>query len=428
MFWEKYFIKSKLQANYLLEGVKNLNEKILVIGSGIAAITAIKSIREIDQNIEIHLIGDESFYPYNRVRLSKGLLSTLEEDKILLQKKDWYDLNNIRLYKNIAVISIDTDKKEVKLSDGNKMNYNKLLLANGASNVAPHILGIDKKGVFNLRTLKDSWNIKDEAKKNNRILIIGGGIQGLEIAWILSQLGKKVFLAEIFSRLMPKQLDEKSSEILKNALEVYNIEVMLNTQIKELLGDNKISGFITAKGETIDCDMVVYSTGIKPNINILENTQIKTNKGVIVNEKMETSVTDIYASGDIVEFNDEVYGLWNIAIGQGKIAGYNIVGKNSIYQQIVPVTTLNAFNLSLFSMGVIDEDKAKDILVEELENNTYQKVLINNNKIIGAIVIGDIRKSPALKIAIEKEISLSSVDIKNISIDEIIEIIRKKSK
>ncbi|WP_099189356.1 NAD(P)/FAD-dependent oxidoreductase [Tepidibacter mesophilus] len=405
-----------------------MNEKILVIGSGIAAITAIKSIREIDQNIEIHLIGDESFYPYNRVRLSKGLLSTLEEDKILLQKKDWYDLNNIRLYKNIAVISIDTDKKEVKLSDGNKMNYNKLLLANGASNVAPHILGIDKKGVFNLRTLKDSWNIKDEAKKNNRILIIGGGIQGLEIAWILSQLGKKVFLAEIFSRLMPKQLDEKSSEILKNALEVYNIEVMLNTQIKELLGDNKISGFITAKGETIDCDMVVYSTGIKPNINILENTQIKTNKGVIVNEKMETSVTDIYASGDIVEFNDEVYGLWNIAIGQGKIAGYNIVGKNSIYQQIVPVTTLNAFNLSLFSMGVIDEDKAKDILVEELENNTYQKVLINNNKIIGAIVIGDIRKSPALKIAIEKEISLSSVDIKNISIDEIIEIIRKKSK
>lgn len=227
---------------------------------------------------------------------------------------------------------------------------------------------------------------------------------------------------------MPKQLDKKSSEILKNALELYNIEIMLDTQIKELIGDNKISGFITTKGEVVDCDMVVYSTGIKPNINILENTQIKTNKGIVVNEKMETSVVDIYASGDIAEFNDEVYGLWNVAIGQGKTAGYNIVGKNSIYEHIVPVTTLNAFNLSLFSMGEIDEDKATDILVEELENSGYQKVLINSNKIIGAIVIGDIRKSPALKIAMEKEIDLSDVDIKNVSIDEIINIIREKAK
>lgn len=154
-----------------------MNEKILVIGSGISAITAIKSIREVDKNIEIHLIGDEEFYPYNRVRLSKGLLSTLEEDKILLQKKDWYDLNNIKFYKNIGAISINTDKKEVELSDKNKITYKKLLLANGASNAAPPILGIDKKGVFSLRTLKNAWEIKNEAKENNNILIIGGGFK-----------------------------------------------------------------------------------------------------------------------------------------------------------------------------------------------------------------------------------------------------------
>ena len=404
-----------------------LNEKIVIVGNGIAAITAIKSIREIDKDTEIHLFGDEKFFPYNRIRLSKGILDKLEEEKILLQKKDWYESNGIKLYKDKKVISIDTDKKEVIISGNLKISYTKLLLANGSSNISPSITGIDKAEVFTLKTLDDAWNIIEGIKSNEKILNIGAGIQGLETAWNFSQMDKKVILAELSPRIMPKQLDETASKILKSAVEKQGIEVMLGTEVLEICGETKVEGFKTDKEDLIHCDMVNYSIGIKPNIELLKDSYIKTNKGIIVNEKMETNIKDIYAAGDVAEFNNENYGLWNIAISHGKVAGLNIVGKESIYKHIVPVTTLSAFNISLFSMGIVDENKSTNVVVEDKsDENIYNKVFINNDKVIGAIVIGDTKYSPILKAAIEKEIDLTGIDYKNVSFDDLLEIIKDR--
>lgn len=404
-----------------------MNNTIIIVGNGIAGITAIKSIRKIDKESEIHLFGDEKFYPYNRVRLSKGLLNKLEKDKILLQKKDWYESNNIKLYKNTKVICINTDKKEITLSDNSKMSYTKLLLANGASNIEPPISGIDKEGVLTLRTLEDVWNIIENLKSKKKVLSIGGGIQGLETAWILSKMGKKVVIAELLPRIMPKQLDEKASQILKRAVETQGIEVLIDTKITEIYGDSKVEGFKTSNGYSSSCDMVTYSVGIKPNIELLKGSRINTNKGIIVNERMETNIKDIYAAGDVAELNNQIYGLWNIAIGHGKIAGLNIADKEGVYEHIVPVTTLNAFDISLFSMGIVDENEATNIVLEDKsEENMYNKALIKNNRVIGAIVIGNIRYSPMLKTAIEKNIDLSGVDYENVSFDELLEIIKEK--
>lgn len=228
---------------------------------------------------------------------------------------------------------------------------------------------------------------------------------------------------------MALQLDEKASKILEKAVRSHGIDIMLNTEISEIYGDDAVEGFRTKQGHSISCDMIVYSIGIKPNTEILKDTGININKGIIVNEQMETNIKDIYAAGDVAEFNNKIYGLWNISIGQGKVAGYNIAEKYAVYKHIVPVTTLKAFNLSLFSMGIIEENKATDIIVEDKsEENIYNKVLINNNKIIGAIVIGETKYSPALKTAIEKEIDLSDVNFNNVSFNELIEIIKKKNK
>lgn len=411
-----------------LQGVKVLNHKIVIVGNGITAVTALKSIRDVDKNSEIHLIGDEKFFPYNRIRLSKGLLNTLEEDNILLQKKEWYKSNNINLHLNTEVTSINIKEKKVQLSNGNTIDYTKLLLAQGAHNLKPTISGINKKGVTTLRTLKDAWNIIEQIKNSNVVLIIGGGIQGLEIAWILSNMGKKVIIAELLPRLMPNQLDEKASKILQKAVRSHGIDIMLNTEISEIYGEDIVEGFTTKKGNSIPCNMIVYSIGIKSNTEILKDTGININRGIIINEQMETNIKDIYAAGDVAELNHKISGLWNISIGQGKVAGYNIAEKCAIYEHIVPVTTLKAFNLSLFSMGIIEEDKATDIIVEDKSENIYNKVFLNNNKIIGAIVIGQIRYSPALKIAIEKEIDLSDVNLNNVTFKDLIEIIKKKNK
>lgn len=404
-----------------------MTEKIVIVGNGIAAITAIKSIRQVDTVSEIHLFGDERFYPYNRVALSKGLLNKLEEDKILIQKKDWYKENNVNLNIDTKVVSINTHRREVELSKGTKVSYTKLLLANGAKNKIPPAKGINKKGVLTLKTLQDAWDMVDEIKDMGTIVNIGGGIQGLETAWTLSKLGKKVIIAEISERLMPKELDKKASKILEKAIKDHNIKVMVNTEVNEVLGENRVEGFKTKDGTAVKCDGVVYSIGIKPNIDILEGTGIETNYGVIVNDKMETNVKDVYAAGDVAEYDNHIYGLWNIAIGQGKVAGYNMIGKEAIYEHIVPVTRLSAFNLSLFSMGDVNEADASEILVEDnSEKNSYKKILIKNNKVIGAVVIGNIKSSPVLKKAIENETDLSGIDYRNMSIDEFIDTLKGK--
>lgn len=404
-----------------------MKEKIVIIGNSIAALSAIKAFRTVDTVTGIHLFGEEHVYPYNRMRLSKGLLSNLEGDKILLQKKEWYTENGVNMSIDKRAISIDTSGKTICFQDGTTADYTKLLVAAGAHNFIPPIQGIDKEGVLTLRNLEDAQRIIKQEQKSQIILNIGGGIQGLETAWILSQTGKKVIITELQSRLMPKQLDQKASDILKKAIENKNIEIMISCEIEELIGqDNKVQGFRMKSGEEIKCDMVLYAIGLEPNVDFIKSSEIKVNKGIIISEEMKTSVEGIYAAGDVAELNGQVYGLWNIAIEQGKIAGYNLAGHLTKYKEIVPVTTLNAFGLSLFSMGTIDEKQADHLIVsDKSDENSYSKILIKSNKVIGSIVIGNTKSSPALKIAIENKINLGEIDYKNVLIDELIEIIKR---
>lgn len=398
----------------------NMTNRIIIIGNGIAGITALKAIREVDKESEIFIFGEEKFYPYNRIKLSKSLFEELSENNILLQKKDWYDENKIDIYISQNVIEINIEKKQVILSDGRIFKYDKLLLANGARNNKPPIEGINKAGVLTLRTLQDALDIKNQIKEGKSIINIGGGIQGLETAWNLQQHGIKVSIIEFQSRLMPNQLDQRASQILQEAVEKFGTTIYLNTKAHKIIGSDRVEGVVTHSGETFPCQEVIYAVGIKPNIEIAQNTPIKCGKGIIVNEKMETNVEDIYAAGDVAEFKGSVAGLWNISIGHGKVAGYNIAGKDSIYQQIVPVTTLNAFKLSLFSMGCVDENETTKTLVEENNEGQYMKVFIRDSRIVGAIVIGDTKRSPIFKIAIEKETSLQSMDLSKITVNELL--------
>ena len=271
-----------------------------------------------------------------------------------------------------------------------------------------------------------AWNLRNIINSNAVVVNIGGGIQGLETTWELNRQGKRVSVAEIQSRLMPRQLDSRSSEILKHAIESFNIKVLLNTQIEKVIGNGSVEGILTNDGNIIDCNILGYSVGTRPNIDILEHTSIEKNKGVIVNNRMQTNVKSIYAAGDVAEFDGKVAGLWNIAIEQGKTAGYNMAGKDTIYKNIVPVTTLNAFGISLFSMGEVDENKCNQTLVDDnLSNTAYKRIFINDNKVVGAIVIGDTKKSPVLKSAIEAQTPLNDFAISNISAEDLLNSLKK---
>ncbi|MCB2305923.1 FAD-dependent oxidoreductase [Clostridium estertheticum] len=404
-----------------------ITKKIIIVGSGITAITAIKAIREIDLDSDICLIGEEKFYPYTRIKLSKSLFAILEENNILIQKKEWYEQNNVKILINTKVVSIDSNSHEVSLSNGSNLSYDKLLIATGASNNVPPIDGIGMNGVYTLRGLNDALNIKEKLNENTNAIILGGGILGLEMAFILHQHNIKVTIVELCPRLMPRQLDDKASEILKSKIQACGIQILTNTCVNKIIGtDNKVEGILINEDVELKCDIVIHSIGIKPNMDLILKTDIKRERGILVNNKMETNIKDIYAAGDIAEFDNQVIGLWNIAISQGKVAGYNISGRDAVYEKITPVTMLNAFGISLFSMGCIEESSSTKVLsYEDINGTGYKKIFIKNNKIIGAIVIGDARRSPLLKSAIEKELPLDGINLSNISVDDLLDKLKK---
>ncbi|MGV8981226.1 NAD(P)/FAD-dependent oxidoreductase [Clostridium sp.] len=403
-----------------MEAIKT-SDNIVIIGGGVTAVNAVKAIREIDSDTNIFIFQDEKYYPYYRIKLTKGLFDNLEEEKIMLQKKDWYELNNVKLYLNNKVVGIDTIKSEIILHDGSRFGYNKLLMANGSRNFMPPIDGIDKENVYTIRKFDNIRDIQDNINGKKTILNVGGGVQGIETAWSLNKYGKNAIIAEVQERLMPRQLDERASQILKTAIEGFKTKVLLNTQIVKILGENKVSGVEIKGGKTIDSDMVIFSVGIRANKELLEDTEVKTNIGIVVNDRMETNVENVYAAGDVAELNGRIVGLWNIAIEQGKTAGYNIVGKQAVYTGIVPVTVLNAFNIALFSMGEVDEKQCdKTIIEESTDSLSYKRLFISDNKIIGAIVIGDNKYSTLLKNAIEKKIAFSNIDLLNVGVNDLL--------
>jgi nitrite reductase (NADH) large subunit len=398
-----------------------VSNKVIIIGGGVAAVNAIKAIRELDREVEINVFQNETIYPYYRIKLTKNLFDNLAEDKISLQKKEWYSLNNIKLHLGEEVVDIDTNKQEIALHSGSRFTYDKLLIANGSSNFIPPIDGIEKENVHTIRKLSNIEDIKDSIEDKKAILIIGGGIQGLETAWALHQHGKKVIIAEVQERLMPRQMDKRASEILSRAIESFNIKLFLNTQIKKLNGKDEVEGVTAENGGTIDCDMVIYSVGIRANKKFLENTPIKTNLGVIVNDRMQTNIENVYAAGDVAELYGKIGGLWNVALEQGKTAGYNIAGREAVYTASVPVTMMNAFNISLFSVGNTDENSCDQTLIEDNpEELSYKRLFIKDNKIIGVILMGDTKYSTLLKNLIEKETVFSDINLSGMSVNELL--------
>lgn len=398
-----------------------MTNRIIVIGSGIAGFSALKAIRDVDKDSEIFLLGEEKYYPYYRLKLSKNLFDQLSEDNSLIQKKDWYNENNIKLWLDNRITNVDIEKKSVALSDGSVLKYDKLLFANGAENFKPPVDGIDKAGVFSLRTLENAFSIRNQIGRQDEVIVIGGGIQGLETVWSLFQYGAKVSVVELLPRIMPNQLDERASEILRQAVESFGIKMHLSTNVSKIFGEAEVEGIITNTGELLPCNKIIYSVGIRPNIGIVRDTSVKYRKGIIVNEKMETNVDGVYAAGDIAEFCNNVAGSWNASMSQGRTAGYNIAGKADIYRPVVPVIYLNAFKLSLVSMGSMDAAKADHILTEEGNDGRYFKILISSGKIAGAIVIGDSKRSLQLKTALEKGTELGISDFFGITVGQLLD-------
>lgn len=370
--------------------------KILIIGNGAAGIAAAEAIRQRKKDYKITVLTDEPYLHYSRPRVIEFLGGKIGEGQLIIKNQEWYDSNNIELRTNVRVALLRAAAREVTLLGGEKISADKIVIAAGAGSFIPPFEGHSLPGVSGLRTIDDAKRIIAAAKDKTSAVAIGGGLLGIEAAVSLVFLGLKVVVVEFFQRLLPRQLDNEGALILKKMLEEKGLEFKLG---EETVSVTAAKGFLRAgfkSGGSADGAIVLVSAGIRPNTVFLRDSGIEVNKGIKVNDKMETNAEGIYACGDIAEFNGVIYGIWPAAREQGTVAGLAIAGENKHYKGSVMSAKLKVAGIELASIGRIEEEPGDEI-TKDKKDNTYKKVIRKDGKLAGAILLGDTSEFNELK-------------------------------
>lgn len=360
----------------------------LIVGNGVAGTTAAKNVRKQDKEGKITIVTDEDFPFYWRIRLNEYLAGDLTEEALAAQKAQWYGDQRIDLKLKTLIAGADPNEKVVFTEDNQRLSYDSLLIATGSHSFIPPIKGSEKEGVFALRNIQDARSISVWAKDIEDVVLIGGGLLGLEAGNALLKLGKKVTVVEFFPRLLPRQLDVDGAQRLQEIMEKMGFSFRLGARTQEISGNDQVTGVLLKGGESIPSKMVIISAGIRPNLELAEPLGLKNDKGIKVDEYLRTNQTDIYAAGDVAEFRGMPYGIWPAAMEQGQIAGTNMAGGNLAYKGTTMANRLKVVGVDLASAGNIDAENEKESRVVT-DDKVYKKIVMENNQIVGCIMLGD---------------------------------------
>lgn len=391
---------------------KNTNEIVLIIGNGAAGLSAATALRERDATCSIVMISDENIHSYNRPMLTKSMLAGFDPSQITIYDEAWYDEHKILNLLQQKVNKIDPINKEVSLCDGNQLKYDRLVIATGAECFMPPIEGIEHEGVIAIRRISDTIKVKENLDEVKHVVVIGGGVLGLEAAWELSKTKCKVTVLELAPQIMGRQLDMNGSKMLETIIRQSGIEVMTNVKIKKIDGYEKVQSVVLQDGSVLEADLVIISCGISPNIELAKDAGIEVGRAIIVNDSMETNIKDIYAVGDCAQFQNVNLGNWSQAIEMGKVAGANIAQDEAHYQMVSCGLSFNGMNTSLFAMGDNGKNENKVYKTMEIKDPVklqYEKYYFMNNRLSGIILIGDTSKLAKLSEAVEKQLPFNEV-------------------
>lgn len=364
--------------------------KIIIIGNGLAGTLAAKTLREMDKESAIEIYAEEKYLYYPRPNLIEFIAGNLPLARLFAFTERWYGQQRIDLRLATPAKRILPDSREIEIQGGLRVAYDTLLLAGGASSFVPPIKGADKNGVFTLRTLDDALRIIEHLKDHPRATVLGGGLLGLEIARALKTRGADVEVAEIFPHLLPRQLDPQGGAILKSEIAKLGIRVRLGVVTEEIIGEADVRGLRFKGGEEIQADLAVVAAGVRPSLNLAREAGLQTDRGVLVNDYLETDKPRIYAAGDGVQHGGRVYGIIPASFDQARIVAANILGQKTKYQGTVPSSTLKVMGIHLTSIGLANPEGGgyEEIRFEKPEEGIYKKIVLKDGALVGAIWMG----------------------------------------
>ena len=382
----------------------------LIIGNGAAGNAAAAAIRKYDQEGAIHLFSKGKYPFYYVPALPEYLAGEKQLSQFTLNNFTWYEKNRVDLHLETEITRIDPDQKLAETRQGEKYHYDKLLLATGGYSFVPPIKGAELEGVFTLRTFDDAEAIKQKAKESLRTVLIGGGLLGLEAGNGLRKAGLKVTVVEFFPRLLPRQMDVPGAAILQKQLEEMGFTFYLGAKTQEIVREANGLKVVLESGERIPADMVLISAGVRPELTLAKSLGLEIDKGVKVDDAMRTSREDIYAAGDLVEHRGRFYGIWPACMEQGAVAGAVMAGQDEKYEGTVLANTLKVVGIDLMAAGEIDAEGQLESEVSTDEGKKiYRKLVIKDNVLAGAILLGDLRGSEEIQQAIKTKKGISAL-------------------
>ncbi|HME52105.1 MAG TPA: FAD-dependent oxidoreductase [Candidatus Lokiarchaeia archaeon] len=366
--------------------------KLIIIGNGIAGVHTCEIVRRYSDEIEIDLLTDEKYGYYSRVWLPQLISGEKTADQIIMHDAEWFASKNIEYHQETRVNEIYPGTKQVILESGDTYSYDILCICTGASCNVPPFKNVDTKGVFTLRTIDDALAIKAYIEGKENAVCIGGGLLGLETARNVEKAGIDTTIVEILPRLLPRQMCSTSATILEEKINSLGIKTITGANVDEILGLDQVTGVKLVDGTVLKADVVLISSGITPRLETFQNAGLTINKGLVVNEFMQTSDASIYAAGDIIEFNNRGWGIIPAAIDQAEVAGKMIAGVScDPYMPTVPSNKLKIMDFDVMAVGSMilddEDDECKVFISKDDFQGVYKKFVMREGKLIGSILI-----------------------------------------
>lgn len=365
---------------------------VVVIGNGIAGVTAADFVRRNHPDCEIHVVGREPHPLYNRMGISRLIYGRSAMGGLYLLGDSWYEDQRVTCWLNTKASAIDVGAGEVTLGTGEGLHYDRLILAMGASSFVPPIEGIGGRGSFVLREAGDAIAIRAYVQETmaRSAVVAGGGLLGLEAAYALHQLGLGVTVLERSDRLLSRQVDERCSQLLTDYLENVGIGVLHRAEATAIAGSGQVERVLLGDGTEAACEMLLVCAGVRPNVELARSAGIAVNRGVVVDDGMRTSVAGVYAAGDVAEQGGASLGLWPTAVGQAEVAAVNALGGELTHSGALPPVILKGVGIDLVSVGQVagGHDREEVIVREDGGAYAYGKLVVADGRLVGAILLG----------------------------------------
>lgn len=380
----------------------------VIIGNSAAAVGCIEGIRQVDQTGGITVISDEKYHTYSRPLISYLLLGETTEANMYYRPADFYKKNNVTFMPGKTVTAIDPKAHQICLDDGAKISYDKLLYATGSSPFVPPMQGLERvKKQFTFMTLDSAKALDKALDSSTRVLIVGAGLIGLKCAEGIRHKVADVTVVDLAPNILSSILDEDAAAMMQKHLENHGLRFYLNDSVQQFTEDTAT----LKSGAQIPFDVVVLAVGVRPNTALLENAGGKVNRGVVINNKMKSSLPDIYAAGDctrshdISSDTDRILALLPNAYMQGETAGINMAGGKAVFDKAIPMNAIGFFGLHIITAGSYT-GKA----YTKIGENTYKKLFVSDGLLKGYILIGDIDRAGIYTSLIREQTPLSDID------------------